>query len=357
MKFLFKIWSRYDGFRPGTIEDRLDERGFLELRWDRYVESVEVGSEIWVYFHGEPSFEPGVYIKGRAREVDINQGRVWLAPREYELDHPLTDRATSSRVAEVVRARGLQVFVLPEEIDLATACDLGGDLTSCRQRRCAECPSWRSLRRIRPRNVGRPARLPSDLELVAAYWVVPSRNFVYQMGEHFKRSVRRTSELFGRFKLGEERLSYPLALGIDWSLGDRGHFDAIVPVPLSPDKAAAGEIHRTRLLARELGRLRDVPVREVLSLSQPTSKRKLRGQARMSAASFEQVYKDRLTVAGRAARLRRVLLIDDVCTEGSTLRACAAGLGETTRQIEVVAATAGLMTVRAAVRYEADLIE
>jgi predicted amidophosphoribosyltransferase len=76
----------------------------------------------------------------------------------------------------------------------------------------------------------------------------------------------KTDELFRRFKAGEKNLAFPLALGMHEALVARGleSVDAIVPVPLSPDKVAAGEIHRTLLLARELGRQLGVPVRQLL---------------------------------------------------------------------------------------------
>ena len=58
-----------------------------------------------------------------------------------------------------------------------------------------------------------------------------------------RRGVRRSSELFYRFKTGEAALSFPLALGMHRALAKarRLDFDVIVPVPLSPDKAKRGE--------------------------------------------------------------------------------------------------------------------
>ena len=57
-----------------------------------------------------------------------------------------------------------------------------------------------------------------------------------------------------------------------------------------------------------------------------------------------------------AERLTRLILLDDVCTEGSTLSACLDALHVINPGLEVVAATAGQMTVRAAVRRERDLV-
>jgi hypothetical protein len=52
VKFLFKINSGFDGFRPARIPDRLEPGGLLPLGWDRYIDAVDDGSEVWVYFRG-----------------------------------------------------------------------------------------------------------------------------------------------------------------------------------------------------------------------------------------------------------------------------------------------------------------
>lgn len=97
-------------------------------------------------------------------------------------------------------------------------------------------------------------------------------------GRTLKDRHRRTNELFKRFKTGERRLAFPLALGMQEALAarDLDDVDCVVPIPLSPDKEKAEEIHRTRLLAVELGRLLGVSRRELLGLSDPVSKHKFR---------------------------------------------------------------------------------
>src|SRR5262249_25119607 len=114
VKFLYKIHSGYDGFRPAVIHDRRDEHGRLRLGWQNYLDSVEEGSEVWVYFKGPHKFENGVYAKGLVEAVDIEDGAVLLGDLEFSLDEPLTDDETSERVAEVVQRWGQQVFVFPE---------------------------------------------------------------------------------------------------------------------------------------------------------------------------------------------------------------------------------------------------
>ena len=57
-RFLYKIWSRYDGFTPTRIPDRGDGRGRLILGWTRYIDVIEAGAEVWVYFYGPHAFRP-----------------------------------------------------------------------------------------------------------------------------------------------------------------------------------------------------------------------------------------------------------------------------------------------------------
>jgi predicted amidophosphoribosyltransferase len=178
-------------------------------------------------------------------------------------------------------------------------------------------------------------------------------------GRHPRQGIRRTSELFKRFKTGQKELTYPLALGIHRRLDEEvsGSFDAIVPIPLSPEKASAGEIHRTRLLARELSALRQVPVREVLSLDVAISKRRLRTMQGLGYRQFEARYYQALQVDSTAGTLGRILLVDDVCTEGSTMRSAARRLAEASPHAEIVLAAAGQMVVRPAVLDETALLQ
>ena len=38
LKWLYKIYSNYDGFRPAVIPQRLLDGNLLELGWERYLE-------------------------------------------------------------------------------------------------------------------------------------------------------------------------------------------------------------------------------------------------------------------------------------------------------------------------------
>ena len=182
-----------------------------------------------------------------------------------------------------------------------------------------------------------------------AYWVVPPRAFLTR--DDVAAGIRNTTDLFKSFKAGRGALAFPLALGIYEALRSRGlvgEYDAIIPVPLSPEKAKRGENHRTRLLAAELSQWLGAPVAEWVTLSGNVSKRALVSQG-YTAAEFEAIYTSRLVVARDLQGASRVLLVDDVCTHGSTLGVIAKALRVVEPRVEVVSATAGQMVVRAVV--------
>lgn len=350
MKFIYKINSGYDGFRPASIPDRLDGQS-LHLGWKRYVDALELGDEIWVYFLGPHRFTSGVYARGIADQVDYENREVRLRVAEFSTTSPLTDRRLSEQLAVVVSARYQQVFVLPDELDTAPACDLTAMADSCKARSCGSCPTWKQLPIVDRGNLLTPKRLEGYADAFApGFWSIPSRSYLYKSGKTIQPGIVRTSDIFYRFKTGERSLAFPLALATHKALAraKRLDFDAIVPVPLSPDKERAGEMNRTLMLAKELGRLLEAPVRgSWLELTKPLSKKRLRVQRGLSASAFENAYRSALSASASISGAS-ILLVDDVCTEGSTLRVCSEALWAEGRN--VVAATGAQMAVKPVIR-------
>ncbi len=97
--------------------------------------------------------------------------------------------------------------------------------------------------------------------------------------------------------------------------------DAVLPVPLHPQRQAERGYNQSALLARVLCRLEGLRlVEDALHRSRDTPQ-----QARMNAAQRQANVSDAFSCErGHAALVgRRLLLVDDVCTTGSTLSACA----------------------------------
>jgi predicted amidophosphoribosyltransferase len=355
LKFLYKIYSGFDGFTPDRVPDRLTSGGRLKLGWTRYLDQVEIDDEIWVYFKGRGVPAGGVYVKGQVDRVDRSGYAVFASIGDYSPSRPL-ERSTA--LDETVRPRGLQAFLLPEKWRTAVDCSIDMAATSCKGRQCRDCATWAGLPLIDPSTCRAPERLDGAVveRFVAAYWVIPRRAFVYYQARPVRRGVVKSSEVFMRFKVGLQNLAYPLALGINSALGQNRptSFDAIIPVPLSPEKIERGELHRTLVLSKELGRLSRVQVSECLALTMPIGKRRLGAP---DPAYFEAQYLKCLELVAPLPDRGRVLIVDDVCTKGSTLRTCATFLRRHYPSLSISVAAAGLMVRRPVVIHDDAVLE
>jgi len=118
---------------------------------------------------------------------------------------------------------------------------------------------------------------------------------------------------------GQRALAEPLAELLQRPAAGVPPADAIVPLPLHPSRERARGYNQSALLARELGRRLDVPVlaaarriretRDQIGLNRRERQANVRGAFACSKPE---------AVAGK-----HLLLVDDVCTTGSTLLACA----------------------------------
>ncbi len=99
--------------------------------------------------------------------------------------------------------------------------------------------------------------------------------------------------------------------------------DVLVPVPLHQKRLRERGYNQSSLLARELGRLSGLPVIEdclvrLRQTSQQTRTASVEERRRNVATAF--------ACRNRDVQDRKVILIDDVSTSGSTLSACAQAL-------------------------------
>lgn len=126
------------------------------------------------------------------------------------------------------------------------------------------------------------------------------------------------------FKFGRnDFLDGPLAELLESLMLSRGDsdFDAIVPVPMHRAKLHKRGYNQAELLGRALGRRLGIRCQPAMlrkrldRLPQSTLPRKDR------AANVRGAF-----VASPPARGKSLLLVDDICTTGETLRACARAL-------------------------------
>lgn len=350
MNFIYKIYSGYDGFQPKRIPNRLIDERYLLLGWKRYLDEIEVTDEVWIYFHGPHRFEPGVYIKGRVAAIDINADKeVRLRVYNYDTSSPLTDDKSSTRIATIVSARGRQVFLLPEDWETVSDCAIFSSADSCSRRQCEWCSTWQSFQRIRKPELRLPERMGTQVNaFIPAYWVIPPR--CYLNSTAIRSSIHQVTQILKAFKTGNAKLAYPLARAMFEAIHEWGivpDFDCIVPIPLSPEKAVKGEIHRTRLLALELSQLFGIPMRQFLKLSKAISKRRMLSDG-YTYAQFEQAYSELLEMEDIDS-IRHILLVDDVCTYGGTLKVASHVLRTKKSNLKISATTAVQMIVKSVV--------
>ncbi|HEX8986057.1 MAG TPA: ComF family protein [Bryobacteraceae bacterium] len=125
---------------------------------------------------------------------------------------------------------------------------------------------------------------------------------------------------------GIKTLARPLGTLLSAALPRDERFDAITPVPLHWLRQWHRGFNQSELLARALGRRTGIPVIRALKRVRPTT-----AQAGLSNTGRRR----NVSTAFRARRAapwsapvsgRRILLIDDVMTTGSTATACALAL-------------------------------
>ena len=128
-------------------------------------------------------------------------------------------------------------------------------------------------------------------------------------------------ELIHLYKYGRiKTLARPLGALLAAALPRDERFDAVTPVPLHWRRQWQRGFNQSELLARAIARRRGVPVIHALKRARSTV-----AQAGLSNTGRRQnvaaAFRPRRTVEGK-----RILLVDDVMTTGSTAASCALAL-------------------------------
>lgn len=119
-------------------------------------------------------------------------------------------------------------------------------------------------------------------------------------------------------------LSVPLAEMLqEYLVANPLDVEVLVPVPLHRKRLRERGYNQSRLLAKELGKLMDIPVIDDVLVRQ----RHTLPQARTATVEERKLnIADSFACRDNRLRDRQVLLLDDVATSGATLDACAAVL-------------------------------
>jgi len=344
--FVYKIHSSIDGLQPRSLAAYLSVGDRLALPWPVRAVAPRPGNEVWVHFSAPPRLRAGVYVTGVIESIDRVAAEVLVRIHERTIEEPLDDPAVTVTLG-LLQANGYQqVFLLPDERAFVQVFTLGSPSAGRRARHCdlpiiaAEALAW-------------PPRLSCDFaDFAPAFWVLPADSFLYSLDRGVRSEIAAASDLCLRFKFGEVGLAAALAIGVYEALAARGllRFDCVTPIPLSPEKAGAGKVDRARSVGVQVARLLGTSVLDLISLKTAISKGALRRIDGLSAAEFEAAYAEALDVDEAVGRIDRLLIIDDICNEGSTLSAALASVREANEDITAVGASAGQMASRAAVR-------
>ncbi len=116
-------------------------------------------------------------------------------------------------------------------------------------------------------------------------------------------------------------LAAPLAqLMWEYQQARRLPAEVLMPVPLHPRRLRSRGYNQSDLLARELGRLASLPVVD----DSIVRRKNTAPQARTaSVADRRRNVADAFACRDRRAAGKHIIIIDDVCTSGTTLKACA----------------------------------
>jgi len=98
--------------------------------------------------------------------------------------------------------------------------------------------------------------------------------------------------------------------------------DVVVPVPLHAARLRERGYNQAALLAHEMARRVGLTVDERVLLRQRATAPQVELDAEQRKENVQQAFR----CSGNGLKGRRVLLIDDVCTTGATLEACAIAL-------------------------------
>jgi len=100
-------------------------------------------------------------------------------------------------------------------------------------------------------------------------------------------------------------------------------FDAIVPVPLHPQRERERGFNQSALLSAQLGKYLNLTVRLLLKRTRITA-----SQARFDRQQRMENLAGAFTLRGKISEGVNLLLVDDVTTTGATLDTCAAVVRE-----------------------------
>lgn len=155
---------------------------------------------------------------------------------------------------------------------------------------------------------------------------------------YYHRSAPHTRLILQAKYAGRPDIIRHLARDFASEIAPDGFFsaiDAVVPVPLHPSKLRSRGYNQSLHLALGITDATGIPVSQPLIASRRHSTQTRRDR-------FSRWLNSSNTFSASSISASHILLVDDVCTTGSTLAACCQALRQTNPHITISALTLGL---------------
>lgn len=334
MYYLYRISSEFDGFTPKKIPDRVKDRTVFTYNWNQYFDQLERGDIVFTYFIGS-GVKRGIYLISKITKVEspnIARAKVLL----FDSLNPIVadENLTKYNKAIFNRPRG-SVFVIPAYLEPAFDEILRNKLIStievsepidcyrCFEKNVFPCEKCSIFDKDYMINFRKEVtiKIPGYVRITAPFWVIPHQS------NWTKTTIRQhtISRIFYNFKAGVRQYAKLFSRGIKKAIDAEPvmksvKFDLLLGVPISPLKEKQEEFDRVKELCSELSKIVKIPYLEgALSLSAHISRKEYRRL--YGDTKFIEDYCKALKLEVESLNSKNVLIVDDVITDGMTLRA------------------------------------
>lgn len=333
MYYLYRISSSYDGFTPEQIPYRVRKKRDFYYSWPQYFDQVERGSIVFTYFIGS-GVSRGIYLISKVTQL-IEPNIAKAKVLDYDSKTPILADDDLARYKKVIfnRPRG-SVFVIPTFLDpffekilrdrVISDIEISEkiDCYECFEKGKFPCNKCSIFDRDYIINFGKEVslKIPGYECVTAPFWVIP-----YQ--SHWTKTTIRQhtiSRIFYNFKAGFSQYARLFARGIKKAMQaepkmTKVKFDLVLGVPLSPRKKKK-EFDRVKELCSELSKITKIGyLPNGLVLSRHISRKEYRNW--YSNTKFIGDYCKALKLNAGSLNAKAILIVDDVITDGMTLRA------------------------------------
>lgn len=363
MNYLYKINPLYDGFTPQKIEERM-ANGFLEYNWKEYFDEINKGDIIYTFFIGR-NIKKGIY--AIAKVYEKYQDKKVKAKVLYHDNTPLIEPSEFRRYeSEIITRPFGSVYVIPPSLDVTferikkdiiiSEIEIGENVRceDCVKTKlfCHNCPLFKKKFLIKWDNEV-DLNIPYAEKIIAPFWILPRQSHWIKIN----LTDHPPSKIMYSFKSGYKTYALPLALGIVKAIQTSTHFknirfDFILGVPLSPTKKQNKEIDRVAEICKILEKELNVPYLEnTLQLLNHISRKEWKWLGRQG--SFVKDYYNALKI-DTTLNLddKSILLVDDIITDGATLKSTCKKIKDTFNNCKIYIATGCITAKKNNMKYD-----